>query len=380
MSRTRVALSALQQRNYLTGTGRYIAELFRALPAARSDMDFSLYVKPDQAEVFSPGDTAGSLRILKGCPSSPLKRVLWELQHFTRTLKRDGVDLYHGPANFLPPGKTCPYVVTLHDMVYFHNPERTFYLRAKYWQYYIRATWRQADLILTDSEFSKEEIQRYLPVPDQKIRVIYIGVDERFFADTPEKTRAEMRASLGLDKPYILYVGRLDPDKNVERIILSYDRLLNSGVKDFDLVISGAKDHQGSRPAEIVRKRGLEERVRFTGYIAEDHLVPLYQSAAAFCFPSLNEGFGLPVLEAMAAGVPVVTSNISSLPEVCGDAGVQVNPRSVRAIAKGLKSILGTQKGAELAQAGRVRAATFTWQRTAEETAQAYEDVLKKHR
>lgn len=374
----RIALSALQQRDYLTGTGRYLAELYATMPGLAPESDFLLYIKPGQREVFPPSKGNRRTVTLDNCPASPSRRILWELRHFTRRLKRDSIDLYHGPANFLPPRKVCPYVVTLHDMVYFHNPGRTFYLRAKYWQYYIRATWRMADLILTDSEFSKTEIRRFLPVPNDRIRVVYIGVDRRFLEPVSDETATEMRKELKLDAPYILYVGRLDPDKNVENVVRAYSLLVKAGRCGHLLVIAGAKDHRASNVHQLVRKLGLEDRVRFTGYVKDEHLVALLHEAEALCYPSLNEGFGLPVLEAMAAGTPVVTSNISSLPEVAGDSGVLVNPRSAREIAKGLRSILGTAKGRELAESGRERARTFTWERTAAQTLQAYDDVLGK--
>ncbi|MCC6546488.1 glycosyltransferase family 4 protein [Candidatus Sumerlaeota bacterium] len=373
----RVALSALQQRNFLTGTGRYLAEVFRSLVAQRPDSHFLLYAKEDQRSLFPFDGTNGELRILSGCPSSPIKRTLWEMANFSGVLRGDQVDLYHGPANFLPPRKICPYVLTLHDMVYFHNPGRTFYARAKYWQWYIRATWRMADSIITVSEFSKQQIMKYIPVPADRIHVVYNGVDERFFADPAPELRARVRSGMKLERPYILYVGRLDPDKNVDRLVAAYKKFVDSGIVDHDLVIAGAKEFEWSGTYKFVMENKLDERVHFTGYIADDLLVPLYSEAAAFCFPSLNEGFGLPVLEAMAAGLPVVTSNISSLPEVIGDAGVQADPFSVDEIAAGLRKVLQPTTAREFSEAARARARQFSWQRAAEQTYQVYEEVLK---
>lgn len=368
----RIALSALQQRNYLTGTGRYIEELFHALPAVAPQHEYVLYCKPDQQPLFRLGGAQARAAVVEGCPSSPPLRAAWEFLRFTGRLRADGVELYHGPANFLPPRKVCRYVLTLHDMVYFHNPERTSAFRAWYWQTYIRNTWRQADVIITDSVFSVDEIRRYLPVPSSMIEVIPLGVSPRFFDDAPAPLRAEMRRALGLEDPYVLYVGRLDPDKNVRRLLEAFALLVREGLRGTRLVLAGAKDHEAARLPELAQSLGITDRVVFAGYVKEAHLVPLYQEAAAFCFPSLNEGFGLPVLEAMAAGLPVVTSNLSSLPEVIGDTGIQVDPRSVEALAAGLRAVLGTERGRELAEAARARARTFTWERTARETAAVY--------
>lgn len=375
----RIALSALQQRNYLTGTGRHIAGLFGALgeiPAG--DREFLLYVKPDQQELYKSDGTVARLKVLKECPSVPWKRALWELRHFTGQLRRDQIDLYHGPANFLPPRKICPCVLTLHDMVYFHNPERTTWARAKYWQWMIRRTWRQADRIITVSEFSRDQIMKYLPVPGNLVEVIPNGVEERFFEMATAEERQTMRRELGLDDPYILYVGRLDPDKNVTRIVEAFARLCEKGETTHRLVIAGAKEYRESETHAMVEKHRLTDRVMFTGYVKEEHLLPLYQECAVFCFPSLNEGFGLPVLEAMASGVPVVTSNISSLPEVAGDAGIVVDPFSVEEIAAGISEVLGTNRGRELAEAGQARARTFTWKSAAEKHLDVYNDVLSR--
>jgi glycosyltransferase involved in cell wall biosynthesis len=291
-------------------------------------------------------------------------------------LKRDDVDLYHGPANFLPPRKPCPFVLTLHDMVYFHNPGRTFPLRAWYWQWSIRSTWQLADLILTVSHFSRRQIQKYISVPDRLIRVIPNGVDRRFFEPASDSRRAAMREICHLPNPYILYVGRLDPDKNVRRLIRAYALLVKAGRCDADLAIAGIPEFQVSDLPALIDRLGIADRVQFLGFVPEENLVALYQEAAAFCFPSLNEGFGLPVLEAMAAGVPVVTSNISSLPEVAGDACVLVDPFSPREIARGLAQALRPRMARELSEAGRERASEFTWERAAAATADAYDEVL----
>ena len=374
----RIALTALQQRNYLTGTGRYLAELYHALPTVVPDLEYLLYVKPDQAALYPSGGPGASQRVLHSCPSSPPLRAAWELVNLLPQIRRDRIDVYHGPANFLPPRKVCPYVLTLHDMVYFHNPKRTFLLRAKYWQWYLRATWRLADAIITDSEFSRDEIRRYLPVPADRIRVIPIGVHPKFFAEPTPEQRAAMRAALGLERPYILYVGRLDPDKNVERMIRASAAVIRERGLDHEIVLAGTRDWGVSGLPALVKELGIDDRVRAVGYVAEEHLIPLYREADVFCFPSLNEGFGLPPLEAMAAGVPVVTSSISSLPEVVGEAGIQVDPFDVGAIARGMAEALDPATAAQLRVAGPRRARAFTWERTARETAEVYRQVLSR--
>lgn len=374
----KIALSALQQRHFLTGTGRYIAELYRHLPRIAPQHEFSLYTKTDQTALFVPDGANQRLRVLPQCPISPTKRSLWELLRFPSVLRDDDVGLYHGPANFLPPRKVCPYVLTLHDMFFFRNPERTGFVRSQYWRQTLRATWKHADIVITDSEFSRTEIMRFLPVPEDRIRVIPLGVDEAFLNDVAPSMRAVMRASLKLDQPYALYVGRLDPDKNVRRVVEAFAAERDASCKGHLLAIAGAKDFQSSGITDLVASLGIADRVRLLGYVEERHLVALYQECAVLCYPSLNEGFGLPPLEGMAAGVPVVTSNVSSLPEVVGDAAIQVDPFSVPAIAAGIATALDPARGAELREAGRARARTFTWERTARLTLHCYEEALAR--
>jgi glycosyltransferase involved in cell wall biosynthesis len=374
----KIALSALQQRHFLTGTGRYIAELYRHLPRIAPEHEFALYTKTDQQGLFVADGANHRVRVLPQCPISPTKRSLWELVKFASVLRADGVGLYHGPANFLPPRKVCPYVLTLHDMFFFRNPERTGFVRSQYWRQTLRATWRHADVIITDSEFSRSEITRFLPVPQDRIRVIPLGVDEAFLTDMPTTLRTEMRASLKLDLPYALYVGRLDPDKNVRRVVEAFAAEKDTSCRGHLLAIAGAKDFQSSGITDLVASLGITDRVRLLGYVEERHLVALYQECAVLCYPSLNEGFGLPPLEGMAAGVPVVTSNVSSLPEVVGDAAIQVDPFSVSAIAAGIASALDPVRGVELREAGRARARTFTWERTARMTLDCYKEALAR--
>jgi len=374
----KIALSALQQRHFLTGTGRYIAELYRHLPRIAPEHEFELYAKTDQQGLFVPDGENHRLRVLPQCPISPTKRSLWELFRFASVLRADGIGLYHGPANFLPPRKVCPSVLTLHDMFFFRNPERTGFVRSQYWRQTLRATWKHADVILTDSEFSRREITRFLPVPNDRIRVIPLGVDEAFLSDVSTDLRKEMRSSLQLDQPYVLYVGRLDPDKNVRRVVEAFAAENDKSCRGHLLAIAGAKDFQSSGISDLVAGLGITDRVRLLGYVEERHLVALYQECAVLCYPSLNEGFGLPPLEGMAAGVPVVTSNVSSLPEVVGDAAIQVDPFSVQAIAAGISSALDPVRSAELREAGRARARTFTWERTARMTLDCYKEALAR--
>lgn len=373
-----IALSALQQRGFVTGTGRYIVELLRAMATLEPSRSFLLYAKTDQQRAFAIDRPNVRQRLVEECPTSPMKRSLWEWRRFPGVLRQDSVGLYHGPANFLPLRKVCPYVLTLHDMFFFRNPKRTNLVRSLYWRWSIRLQWRLADVIITDSEFSRREILHFLPVPPDRVHVVPLGIAPRFFRQSDAAERQAMREALGIDRPYLLYVGRLDPDKNPEGVIRAFGSLRARGRGPELLVVAGAQDHQSERLPAVAAEVGCADRVRFTGYAKEEHLQALYQECEVFCYPSFNEGFGFPPLEAMATGAPVVTSNLSSLPEVVGDAAITVDPHSVEAIAAGIEAACEPVRRRELAEAGPKHAATFTWERTARHTLELYGHALER--
>jgi glycosyltransferase involved in cell wall biosynthesis len=236
---------------------------------------------------------------------------------------------------------------------------------------------RRVDAIITDSECSQRDIAHYLQVPKEKITVTMLAA-ARHFRVLSQAESAPALARAGVAPPYILYVGSLEPRKNLLRLLEAY-RLVREWSPRWGLVIVGARNAWKSTPvAAAVERYGLQDNVTFTGYVPDEDLPALYNGAGLFCFPSLYEGFGLPVLEAMACGAPVVTSNTSSLPEVAGEAALLVDPYDVEAIAAAMQRVLSEPELAEdLRRRGLARAAEFTWERTARETIAVYERVLE---
>jgi glycosyltransferase involved in cell wall biosynthesis len=230
--------------------------------------------------------------------------------------------------------------------------------------------------VITDSQNSKQDICRYLQIPFEKITVIPIA-SACHFRPLPEAQVGPLLDRYGLVRPYILYVGSVEPRKNLLRLLDAYV-LLRQSLPQYRLVIVGARNYWKSSPvARAVEHQGLQAQVTFTGYIPDEHLPALYNGAALFCFPSLYEGFGLPVLEAMACGVPVVTSSTSSLPEVAGDAALLVDPYNVDEVADAMRRVLQDGDLAhDLRRRGLARAAQFSWEKTARETIAVYEKVL----
>jgi glycosyltransferase involved in cell wall biosynthesis len=237
----------------------------------------------------------------------------------------------------------------------------------------------RARRILTVSDTSKRDILRFFPLPEEKISVIYNAIDERFSIPPREEEVERVRERYQLAHGFVLYVGNIKPHKNLVRLIEAYDLLRRRG---FDLKLLIIGDEISKLPAlrRAVHKHKLHKHVRFLGYLPDETLAVLYRLAEVFVFPSLYEGFGLPPLEAMACGTPVVTSNVSSLPEVTGDAAVLVDPYEVESIADGVQRVLTDPAlGAELRKKGIARAREFSWEQSVARTRELYREVGGSH-
>ncbi|MCM1529251.1 MAG: glycosyltransferase family 4 protein [Alistipes sp.] len=287
-------------------------------------------------------------------------------------------DITHFFNYIVPPGVHGRTVVTVHDMVCKAYPEtvrgRTRLMLAAG----LKTSMKRADIIVTDSEFSRSEIIRYYPDFEEKLRVVPCGVDlEKFHpCDEPERI-PEVKASLGIEGDYFLYVGTIEPRKNLERLINGYCILTRNVNDPPKLVLAGAKGWLCDQIYARVRELGLEEKVIFTKYVPAEDMNPLMCGALAFVFPSLYEGFGMPPLEAMASGVPVLTTDAASLPEVTGDCAVICQPYSSKSIAKGLYRLYSDENLREsLRVRGLERAKEMTWDKSAEQLYSVYKELL----
>jgi glycosyltransferase involved in cell wall biosynthesis len=282
--------------------------------------------------------------------------------------------VFHAPHYVLPIGVRSRSVVTIHDCIHLMFPQ---YLpnRAAY-AYARGAMWsaaRKSDRILTVSEASKRDILHFFNVSPEKIVVVYNGIDERFSIQPSIEEIARVRERFQLDHGFVLYAGTIKPHKNLVRLIEAFAALRKGEFEELKLLIIG--DEISKLPAlrRAVHSHKLHKHVRFLGFLPDETLAALYRLAAVFVFPSLYEGFGLPPLEAMASGTPVVTSNVSSLPEVAGDAAILVDPYDVSSIVDGVRRVLTDPVLAdELRQKGLARARDFSWERSVARTHDIY--------
>jgi glycosyltransferase involved in cell wall biosynthesis len=350
------------------GIGRYTVELLHALRAAGTDitvLNAGAAGAPEGAQVL-PG-----ARLLPGLLTIGQAEIAW-------CAWRRNLGLIHDPTGAMPLLLTgARRVATIHDVIPYIYPETSSRLDWLIYRCWLPLAVRRLDAIITVSEQSRSDIIRYLPVQPEDVTVIPEAASN-IYCVLGQAEIDSVLARHGIDFPYILYVGSVEARKNLPRLLEAYAKLREwSG--QWKLVIIGARKWKSNPVFDTVRRLGLEPHVHFTGYVEESDLPALYNGASLFAFPSLYEGFGLPVLEAMACGTPVVTSNTSSLPEVAGDAALLIDPIDVEAIASAMRRVLEDHTlSTEMRAKGLARAREFTWERTARETIAVYERMLGK--
>jgi len=305
-------------------------------------------------------------------------RLPWRLRSASGQAPK--IDLLWTPLAILPWWTPVPGVVTVHDLTVFLYPETHHWKVRATVVPFLRRSLRQARRIVAISEATAADLRRYAPGCAEKIRVVHNGVDADFRPASPQRIAA-LRQRLGCPEGYLLYVGTLEPRKNVGRILDAWEALREARPDTPPLVLAGAAGWRNSglrRRLEALQ--GASDQgpgVKLLGHIDRGALVELFQGATAFLYPSLYEGFGLPPAEAMACGVPVVVSNVSSLPEVVGDAGLQVPPHDPQALVEAVRGLLeNPTRARELGEQGRQRVARFTWERTAAGMEAAFREAL----
>ena len=277
----------------------------------------------------------------------------------------------------IPFGVRGKKVVTIHDLAFREYPQTIRTRTMMMLKMNLRKTLKRADAIAVDSAFTKSELVKYYNVQKGKIYVVPCGIDKEKY----EKKRSvkPVKEKFGIDGEYFLYLGTLEPRKNIVRLIKAYDEFRKENEKDIrpDLVIAGGKGWMYDEIYEMVNKKHLEKWIIFTDYVSEEEKIALMQGALAFCFPSLYEGFGLPPMEAMACGTPVITSCTSSLDEVAGEAALKVNPESVQQIASALTKMHREEDVRQkLIEKGRKQAAKYTWENASDALYKVFENVL----
>src|SRR5437762_6444934 len=334
--------------------------------------EYVVVCRPEDRETLAA--LGGNFRAV---PATAGNYTLAEQVKIPMALRRERVTLFHAPHYVLPPLIRCRSVVTIHDCIHLMFPQ---YLPNRFAFDYartsIRGAAKRATRVLTVSESSKRDILKYVDTQPEKIDVIYNAYDERFAIDPAEEDVVRVRERYQLQDEFVLYAGNVKPHKNLERLIDAFQIVRKRGLDHLKLVMIGDEISKYTALRRAVHQHQLHKYVRFLGYLPEETLAVMYRLAGVFVFPSLYEGFGLPPLEAMASGTPVVVSNVSSLPEVAGDAAVLVDPYSPEAIAEGILKVLqSAHLRADLRQRGFARVKQYSWERSVARVREVYRDA-----
>jgi alpha-1,3-rhamnosyl/mannosyltransferase len=302
-----------------------------------------------------------------------------ELTRFAWRLFRDRLDLFHAMHYVLPPLTRTRAVVTIHDIIHLLYPQflpsRAAHLYARVM---IRRALSRADRIITVSWNSKRDLVDYFGVPGSRIEVVYNGVSEAFRSDVAPEQRRRVAERYDLTAPYLLFLGGAKPHKNVQNVVRAFAEARRTGDLPHVLVLAGAMPENTARLEALLSALELNASVRRPGIVPEEDLPALYAGAAVFLYPTLYEGFGLPVVEAMASGVPVLTSTTSALQEIAGGYAYVVDPMDIDAIARGIRELaLKESARSHFAELGRKRALDFSWDKAAEKTLEVYRAALE---
>jgi glycosyltransferase involved in cell wall biosynthesis len=370
-----IAIDAHSVGAKLGGNETYAINLIEALAEIDQSNRYTLYVtKPAAIERFA--NRWANFSVKQTFPHTPLVRIPLTL---VRELRRHPVDVLHVQYT-APPLSPCPVVATIHDLAFEHLPE-TFNRRS--WMQLrltVRGTARRAAQIITVSEYSKQDISETYGIAPERILVTPLAASSRFGPVTNETELKKVRKTYGIERDYILSLCSIHPRKNLVRLIEAYSLLRQSRpeVKLPQLVLAGKRGWLDSETFKAAEQNGRGSDILFTGYIADQDLPALYSGATSFVYPSYFEGFGLPILEAMQCGAPVIAGNRTSIPELVAEAGLLFNPFDTKALVEALKQVLDdADYRAVLRAKGLKRSGEFVWKTTAEVTLKAYEQAFE---
>ena len=366
----KIGLDARTTQGSFTGDATYWRELIEGLSRLDQEDDIKLYLFPKLAE---PQFTL----------SRPLeKRYLqarnwrtWSLFSFPRALKSDGIELAHVQYS-IPPSMPCPVVTTIHDVSFKRYPEFFTFMDRTILDMAVKRAGKAAARILTVSEFQKSEIVELYGISPDKITATHLAAGEQFKPVDRDQARSQLKEEYGIDKNFVLSVGVIQPRKNLQRLLEGYAKLDKEIRSSHKLVIVGKYGWKESGFPKKIEELGLVDDVVLPGHVPYEELPVFYSAAELFVYPSVYEGFGLPPLEAMACGTPVVTGNRSSLPEVVGNAGIMVDPYDPAEFTNAITKVLSDESlRTEMSRKGLAQAKNFSWTKMAEQVLQVYRNI-----
>ncbi len=355
-----------------SGVGSYTSRLLEAMLRTNPEWEYLLYSNRP-LEPLEP-ELAHARPVVSRLPS---RRLIWMQSLLPLLIQRSRPDLCHFPNAMAPLWQPQPFVLTIHDASLFLYSQYHPRMRLLSIRLTLPLLARRAAAVICVSHHARAELIGILNLDPEKVYVVHEAAPAGYQPVTDLHHLNLLRRKYGLPERFLLHVGTLEPRKNLQRLVRALYQIRQQG-SEIPLVLVGAQGWQMNGLAQEIERLGLQDAIRFTGYVPDEDLPGLYSLATLFVFPSLYEGFGLPPIEAMACGAPVLTSNRGSLPEICADAAHLVDPEDEQALADSLLALLGDADWrAELSRRGQAHARTFSWERAARETAAIYRRVLR---
>ncbi len=371
-----IGINALSVRNQYAGIGVYTKNLIAALSQVDKNNHYVLFLNPENYHGFKVGQDNFE-NVLVYAPFS--KYYVWEQIYLPLIVKKKRIDILHGPRNVLPLLCKIKLVVTIHDLAFLLFPEVMKFNPINYWQTFVKRSVHNADHIISVSESTRKDIARLYDIAEHKITVTHEACNDSYKRIKDESVLKGISQKYDLPERFILYVGTIEPRKNLTVLLEAMDILKKEYNLDIKLVVAGKRGWLCTGFFGTLRRLGLENNVIFAGYVPGEDLPGIYNLAKIFVYPSKYEGFGLPLLEAISCGVPVIASNISSIPEVVGDACVLVVHDDPKDFSRNIYELLTDKElRLKMISKGFERAKLFSWEKVAKETLKVYERVYLK--
>lgn len=357
------------------GMDIYALELIRAIQQIDTQNEYVVFVKPDSDVCLQPSQNLKIVEV-KG-----KTYIDWEQISLPKAIEKEKIDLMHFTSNTASVNIKCPFILTLHDIIYLEK----FYSKGSLYQvaghFYRR--WNvpkiapKAEYVLTVSEFEKVQIQKALGIKYTKLKVVYNAYNQKFRMIEDELLLEQIREKYNLPYDFIFFLGNQAPKKNMKRTLQAYAEYADEALTPLNLVIAESSEKDVMQLLTEINRKDIFKKIILLGYVQHSELPFIYNLATLFLYPSLRESFGIPIIEAMACGTPVITSNTSAMPEVADDATMLVNPFDVESITQAIRKVLDNQKlYNQLKYSGLNRATAFSWENTAQKTINLYNEVL----
>lgn len=374
----RIGINARYLQRPVTGIERYLLELTKNISKLDNKNKYILFFNQHLPIIKITDNDNFEYFITKHSTKRNIQRIIWEEFFLFFELIKKKVDVFHGPSFVSPFFKSSKEIITIHDLTFLFFKEGYTLMNKLYFGLFLPKSIRKADIIIANSHSTKKDILKYYDIPEQKIKVVHLGIDPNFKKSYDPDELNSIKQKYKIPEKFFLFVGLLSPRKNIKNILEAFYLFKKENNSNHKFVIVGKKGWLYSDIFQFIEENNLVDEIIFTDYVDEKDLSAIYSSATAFLFTSLYEGFGLPILEAMSCGCPVITSNLSSMPEVGGDAALYVNPYLVNEIKDAMNLLLENKELRQnLINKGHNQVKKFSWEKTARETLEIYRELSR---